>query len=63
MTTAPDVQLVQLLAEAPAIALNSGDGVVAEVQLVQGCEAVEGAAIHFHQAVVFQVSAEMIHTG
>lgn len=63
MTTAPDVQLVQLLAEAPAIALNSGDGVVAEVQLVQGCEAVEGAAIHFHQAVIFQVSAEMIHTG
>lgn len=57
MTTAPDLQLVQLLAEAPAVALNSGDGVVAEVQLVQGCEAIKGATIHFHQAVVLQVSA------
>lgn len=52
---------MQLLAEAPAIALNARDGVVAEVQLVQGCEAVEGAAVHLHQAVVLQVPAKTTH--
>lgn len=46
------------MTEAPAVTLNSRDGVVAEVQLVQGCEAVEGAAVHFHQAVVLQVPTE-----
>lgn len=49
---------MQLLTEAPPVALNAGDGVVAEVQLMQGREAVEGAAVHFHQAVVLQVPAE-----
>ena len=34
-------QLVQLLAEAPAVAVDPGDGVVAEVELVQGREAVQ----------------------
>lgn len=48
---------MQLLAEAPAVAADAGDGVVAEVELVQGCEAVERAAVHLHQAVVFQVPA------
>lgn len=48
---------MQLLTEAPPVALNAGDGVVAEVQLMQGREAVEGAAVHFHQAVVLQVPA------
>lgn len=61
LTTAPDLQLMQLLTEAPAIALNPRDGVVAEVQLVQGCEAVEGAAVHFHQAVVLQVPTKTTH--
>lgn len=46
------------MTEAPAVTLNSRDGVVAEVQLVQGCEAVEGATVHFHQAVVLQVPTE-----
>lgn len=58
MTAALDLQLMQLLTEAPPVALNSRDGVVAEVQLMQGREAVEGAAVHFHQAVVLQVPAE-----
>lgn len=58
LPTAPDLQLMQLLAEAPAVTLNSRDGVVAEVQLVQGCEAIEGAAVHFHQTVVLQVPTE-----
>lgn len=62
MATAPGLQLVQLLTEAPAITLNSRDGVVAEVQLVQACEAIEGAAVYFHQAVVLQVPAETTHT-
>lgn len=50
-------QLVQLLAEAPAVAVDPGDGVVAEVQLVQGREAVQRAAVHLRQAVVLQVPA------
>lgn len=50
-------QLVQLLAEAPAVPVDPRDGVVAEVELVQGGEAVERAAVHFHQAVVLQVPA------
>lgn len=61
-TTALDLQLMQPLTEAPAITLNPSDGVVAEVQLVQGCEAIEGAAVHFHQAVGLQVPAET-HSG
>lgn len=48
---------MQLLAEAPALAVNAGDGIVAEVELMQGREAVERAAVHFYQAVVFQVPA------
>lgn len=50
-------QLVQLLAEAPAVSVDPGDGVVAEVQLVQGREAVQRAAVHLRQAVVLQVPA------
>lgn len=53
-------QLVQLLAEAPAIAVDPGDGVVAKVQLVQGREAVQRAAIHLRQAVVLQVPATTV---
>lgn len=48
---------MQLLAEAPAVTADTGDGVVAEVELVQGREAVERAAVHFHQAVVLQMPA------
>lgn len=48
---------MQLLAEAPAVAVNARDGVVAEVELVQGREPIERAAVHFHQAVVLQVPA------
>lgn len=48
---------MQLLAEAPAITVNAGDGVVAEVKLMQGREAVERATVHFHQAVGLQVPA------
>lgn len=62
LTTVPDLQLMQPLTEAPAVSLNPGDGVVAEVQLLQGCEAIEGAAVHVHQAVGLQVPAET-HTG
>lgn len=53
-------QLVQLLAEAPAIAVDPGDGVVAKVQLVQGREAVQRAAVHLCQAVVLQVPATTV---
>lgn len=53
---------MQPLTEAPAVTLNPSDGVVAEVELVQGCEAIEGAAVHFHQAVGLQVPTET-HTG
>lgn len=53
-------QLVQLLAEAPAIAVDPGDGVVAKVQLVQGREAVQRAAVHLRQAVVLQVPATTV---
>lgn len=48
---------MQLLAEAPAITVNAGDGVVAEVKLMQGREAIERATVHFHQAVGLQVPA------
>lgn len=58
LTTSPDLQLMQPLTEAPAVTLNPRDGVVAEVQLVQGCEAIEGATVHFHQAVGLQVPAD-----
>jgi hypothetical protein len=46
---------MQLLTEAPPITMNARDGVVAEIQLVQGREAIQGAAVHFHQAVGLQV--------
>lgn len=48
---------MQLLAEAPAVTVNAGDGVVAEVKLMQGREAIERATVHFHQAVGLQVPA------
>lgn len=48
---------MQLLAEAPAVTVNAGDGVIAEVKLMQGREAIERATVHFHQAVGLQVPA------
>lgn len=51
------LQLLQPLAEAPAVSVNAGDGVATQVELVQGREAVERAAVHLHQAVGLQVPA------
>lgn len=52
---------MQLLAEAPAIGVDAGDGVVAQVQLVQRGKAIERATVHFCQAVIFQVAVEKNH--
>lgn len=49
---------MQLLAEAPAIGVDAGYGVVAEVKLVQRGEAIERATVHFCQAVIFQMAVE-----
>lgn len=49
---------MQLLAEAPAIGVDAGYGVVAEVELVQRGKAIQRATVHFCQAVVFQMPAE-----
>lgn len=52
---------MQLRAEAPAFTVNASDGVAAQVQLMQGREAVEPASAHLHQAVVLQVPAKTAH--
>lgn len=52
---------MQLRAEAPAFTVNASDGVAAEVELVQGREAVEPTPVHLHQAVVLQVPATTVH--
>lgn len=57
-TTEANLQLMQLLAEAPAIGVDAGYGVVAEVELVQRGKAIERATVHFCQAVIFQVAVE-----
>lgn len=49
---------MQLLAEAPAIGVDAGYGIVAEVKLVQRGKAIERATVHFCQAVIFQVAVE-----
>ena len=49
---------MQPLAEAPAITVDPGDGVVAEMELVQSREAVERATVHLCQAVDLQVPAK-----
>lgn len=49
---------MQLLAEAPAIGVDAGYGVVAEVKLVERRKAVERATVYFCQAVILQVAAE-----
>lgn len=49
---------MQLLAEAPAIGVDAGYGVVAEVKLVQRGKAIERATVHFCQAVIFQMAVE-----
>ena len=57
------LQLLQPLAEAPAVTVDSGDGVAAQVELLQGRQAVERAAVHLHQAVGLQVPAMTGHGG
>lgn len=57
-TTETSLQLMQLLAEAPAIGVDAGYGVVAEVKLVQRGEAIERATVHFCQAVILQMAVE-----
>lgn len=57
------LQLLQPLAEAPAVTADSGDGVAAQVELLQGRQAVERAAVHLHQAVGLQVPAMTGHGG
>lgn len=52
---------MQLLAEAPAVGVDAGDGVVAQVQLVQRGKAIERATVYFCQAVIFQVAVEKNH--
>lgn len=54
---------MQLWAEAPAFSVDAGDGVAAQVELVQGREAVQPASAHLRQAVVLQVPATTAHGG
>lgn len=53
-----DSQLSQLLAELPGVGLDPADGVVAEVELLQGQQPVQPALIHLRQVVVVQLPAD-----
>lgn len=53
-----DSQLRQLLAELPGVRLDPADGVMAEVELLQGQQAVQPALIHLRQVVVVQLPAD-----
>lgn len=45
------------MAELQSVCIDASDRVVAEEQLLQGLQAVKGAAVHLRQAVVLQVPA------
>lgn len=57
-TMGNNLQLMQLLTEAPAVRVDAGYGVVTEVKLVERWKAIERAAVYFCQAVVIQVPVE-----
>lgn len=53
-----NLQLMQLLTEAPAIRVDARYGVVTEVKLVERWKAIERAAVYFCEAVIIQVPVE-----
>lgn len=57
-TIETNLQLMQLLTEAPAIGVDAGYGVVTEVKLVQRWKAIERATVYLCQAVILQVAVE-----
>lgn len=45
------------MAELPPVRIDAGYGVVAEEQLLERGQAIQGAAVHLRQTVEFQVTA------